>query len=309
MTALTRRELFAATAATVVAGSATAQAPPAPSPSLCVFSKHLAFLDYPALARTLAGLRAHCDLSVRPGGHVLPENVGQDLRRAHAALAEQGVGLPMITTGLLSAEDPAARPTLETAKALGIPIFKLGFYRYSDPAAYAQTLQDVGRRMNSLAALAKEINIPASYAIHSANYLGAPMWDLAELIEGLESGPMGCCFDPYHAVIEGGLAGWQLGFHRLAPHINMVSVKDFYWEKRGDRWRVHDCPLGEGMVDFPKFFEMLAATGFNGPITLHQEFELEGPTEAIRQERTLAAIEKDVEYLRQHINTAFGPIV
>jgi sugar phosphate isomerase/epimerase len=35
------------------------------------------------------------------------------------------------------------------------------------------------------------------------------------------------------------------------------------------------------MVNFARFFELLAATGFNGPITLHQEFELDGPTESI----------------------------
>jgi hypothetical protein len=62
------------------------------------------------------------------------------------------------------------------------------------------------------------------------------------------------------------------------------------------------------MVDFPQFFNLLAGTGFSGPITLHQEFELEGPTKAIREERTLAAIEKDVEYLRGQINAAFGPV-
>ena len=54
MSALTRRRLLALAAA---AGSAAAQSTPKKTPTLCVFSKHLAFLDYPGLARTLVDLK------------------------------------------------------------------------------------------------------------------------------------------------------------------------------------------------------------------------------------------------------------
>lgn len=305
MSALTRRRLFALAAA---AGSAAAQSSPKKTPTLCVFSKHLAFLDYPNLARTLVGLQVPgCDLTVRPGGHVEPENVVRDLPRAHAALQAQGVSLPMITTGLLSAGEPAARPTLATAHALGVPLFKPGYYRYRDLSQLDQTLASVKRQVVGLAALAQEVGIQAGFHNHSGDYVGAAMWDHWSLVKDIDPKAMGFYFDPYHATIEGGLGGWQIGFQRLVPRILMVAIKDFYWEKTDGKWRVHDCPLGEGMVDFPKFFQLLAAAGFSGPITLHQEFEVPGPTKAIREERTLVAIEKDVEYLRGQIHAAFGP--
>ncbi len=137
MTSLTRRQIFAAAASV---GAAAAQISKGSAPTLCIFSKHLAFLDYLELARTLVDLRVPgCDLTVRPRGHVEPENVARDLPRAHAALAEQGITVPMITTGLLSADEPAARPTLETANALGIPLFKLVF----NPAAAVPTFRSV----------------------------------------------------------------------------------------------------------------------------------------------------------------------
>ena len=69
------------------------------------------------------------DLTVRPRGHVPPENVKRDLPHTHGALASKGIGLPMVTTGLLSRNDPAARPTLCTAARLGIPRFKIGCCR------------------------------------------------------------------------------------------------------------------------------------------------------------------------------------
>lgn len=305
MSAVTRRRLLAMAAA---AGSAAAQSVPKKTPTLCVFSKHLAFLDYPSLARTLADLQVPgCDLTVRPGGHVEPENVLRDLPRAHAALQGQGVSVPMITTGLLSADDPAARPTLETAQTLGVPLFKLGYYRYRDLSQLDETLASVKRQVDGLAALAQDVGIQAGFHNHSGTYVGAAMWDHWSLVKDVDPKVMGFYFDPYHATIEGGLGGWRIGFQRLAPRILMVAIKDFYWEKTGGKWRVHDCPLGAGMVDFPQFFQMLAATGFSGPITLHQEFEVQGPSKAIREDRTLAAIEKDVEYLRGQINAAFGP--
>jgi sugar phosphate isomerase/epimerase len=59
-------------------------------------------------------------------------------------------------------------------------------------------------------------------------------------------------------------------------------------------------------VNFPKFFQSLAASGFSGPISLHVEYEIEGPTEAARHEKELAAIGKDFKYLKQQTEKAFG---
>ncbi len=304
MSAISRRQLLSTLAAASFASAQTTE-----KPTLCVFSKHLAFLDYEALGKTLVDLRVPgCDLTVRARGHVLPENVGRDLPRAHAALAEQGVSVPMITTGLLSAEDPAARPTLETAHALGVPFFKLGYYRYGDLTKLDETLADVKEKVDGLAALAEEVGIRGGFHNHSGAYVGSAMWDHWSLVNDIDPSVMGYYFDPYHATVEGGRAGWRIGFNRLARRILMVAIKDFYWEKSGGKWEVRDCPLGEGMVDFPQFFKMLAGIGFTGPISMHQEFEVDGPTKSAREERTLAAIEKDVEYLRAQINAAFGPV-
>ena len=48
------------------------------------------------------------DLTVRPKGHVLPERAAEDLPRAFEAIRSHGVEVPMISTELVSASDPAA---------------------------------------------------------------------------------------------------------------------------------------------------------------------------------------------------------
>src|SRR2546421_25994 len=66
----------------------------------------------------------------RAGGHVLPERAAEDLPRAVEAIRAEGLSVPMITTGLVKAADPAARPTLSTAARLGIGLFKPGYWQY-----------------------------------------------------------------------------------------------------------------------------------------------------------------------------------
>lgn len=305
----TRREILLGAAA--LAAAASAKAAPddrtAGKPTLCMFSKHLAHLGYGGLAKALRELGfPGVDLTARPGGHVLPERVAEDLPKAFAALESEGIQTPMITTGLTSINDPAARPTLYSAAKLKIPYWKAGYYRYRDLTKLEQTLNDVKREIEGLAALSQHAGIQGGFHNHSGTYVGATMWDHWWILRDTDPKSFGFYFDPCHATIEGGDAGWQLGFHRLAGRINMVAIKDFYWEKKGPKWEARMCPLGEGMVNFPKFFEMLAASGFAGPISMHLEYEIEAATESARHEKELAAIEKDYAYLKQQVGKAFG---
>src|SRR5436190_20302252 len=112
---MTRRQF----ALTTLASASTARAATSKS-VLCFFSKHLQDLNYDQLGKALhdAGFGG-VDLTVRPGGHVLPERVADDLPRAYEAIRARGIEVPMISTGWVSASDPAARPTLKTAARLG----------------------------------------------------------------------------------------------------------------------------------------------------------------------------------------------
>src|SRR5438874_1023276 len=125
----TRREFMETVAA---AGALTALSPAATAfgeesgfrGTLCFFSKHLPGMDAPRLATTLKTLGfAGVDLTVRPGGHIDPKRVAQDLPPFVGGIRKEGLTVPMITTEIVSDADPVARPTLETAAALGIPYF------------------------------------------------------------------------------------------------------------------------------------------------------------------------------------------
>ena len=105
---------------------------------LCFFSKHLPELDWTELGRAVktAGFDG-VDLTVRAKGHVLPERAAADLPRAIDAIKAQGVSVPMVTTELTSASDPAAKPLLQAAAKSGVRFFKTGYWRYTDQGTCA----------------------------------------------------------------------------------------------------------------------------------------------------------------------------
>jgi sugar phosphate isomerase/epimerase len=272
--------------------------------SLCFFSKHLPRMNARELGRSLKALGFDgVDLAVRPGGHVDPKRVAIDLPAFVESIRHEGLAVPMITTELLSDADPVAQPTLETAARLKIPFYKTGYYRYRfvDPR---KEREDAGRQLRGLADLSRRYGMRLGYHNH-AGYIGGPVWDFAPFIESLDASAAGYYFDVRHAVVEGGDAGWRTAFDLVAPRLSMISLKDFFWEKNGTSWRQRHCPMGGGMVDWPRFFAMLAKARFHGPVSLHVEYEVTGTTPAAQQENMLAAAERDFAFVKARIAEAY----
>lgn len=292
---------------TIAAGAAANLAVPRPAGfkgSLALFSKHFPAESPGSVARRARQLGfAGLDLTVRRGGHVPPERAVAGLPPAVAAIRQEGIEVAMITTELLSAGEPA-RPLLSTAGRLGIRYFKPGYYRYKFADVRAE-LDQAGSDFRSLVRVAAECGVAAGYHNH-AGYIGAPIWDMATVIEPLDPHWAGYYFDPCHAVTEGGVAAWRIAAQRFAPRIKMIAVKDFYWEKTARGWRPRMCPLGEGMVDWKGFFGIVAKAGFAGPVSLHIEYEIQGTSPEEITQNTWKAAERDLRLLKATIDEAYG---
>jgi L-ribulose-5-phosphate 3-epimerase len=271
---------------------------------ICFFSKHLPKMDAVRLAGTVKKLGfSGVDLTVRPGGHVLPERAAEDLPKAVAAIRAAGLSVPMITTALTSASDPAARPILSTAGSLSIAYFKPGYYRYSFTDVRRE-LERAMKEFRTLADLGKQYGVQAGFHNHEA-YVGAPLWDVAGTIDQLDPKWAGYYFDVRHAVCEGGSAGWKIAVNLIAPRIKMIAVKDFYWNKTSRGWQQVNCPLGEGMVDWKAYFKMLRQANFQGPISLHLEYDIPGETAAVIEDNTIAAAQRDLAFLKSQLQAAY----
>ena len=284
--------------------------PPVPEWTYSIFSKHLQWLDYRELGRAVSQLGFDgVDLTVRPSGHVLPDKVTTDLPRAVSAVGESGVRVPTITTAITDPEGAGTREILETASGLGIPFYRLGYYRYPEATGLSETLAAIRSDLAGLAALNRRLEICGDYQNHAgASHFGAALWDLRQALEGLPRRWLGCQFDIRHATVEGGLA-WPTNFRALADRVHTIVVKDFRWKETSGGWRVENCPLGEGMVPIGPFLALLLKSGFAGPISLHCEYSLGGAERGRRRltmdrDRILESIGKDLATLKRLVGEA-----
>jgi len=275
-----------------------------PSQTVHVFSKHLQWLDYNGMAETAAEIGFDgVDLTVRPGGHVLPERVEEDLPKAVEAIRKAGLQPLMMTTAINDPDDPLTKSILKTAGTLGIRYYRMGYYRYQNDTPVQTTLNEIKPRLRDLAALNAQFGIAGSYQNHAGNgYVGAPLWDLYWLLRDLDPRWIGSQYDIRHATVEGGTS-WPTTLRLLAPHVNMLVAKDFLWTESEGKWQTQNCPLGQGMVDWPQYFSTLDRQKIAAPFSLHLEYPLGGAEHGRKQltagkERVTGAMRKDLTALR-----------
>jgi sugar phosphate isomerase/epimerase len=302
----TRREFLgtaSATAAGLAAALRGADAAPVrtapPAVSLSVFSKHLQYLDYRALAETIAEAGFDgIDLTVRDGGHVLPARVGDDLPKAVEAARAAGIGVPMMTTTIVSARDPHAEAVLATASGLGIRDYRLGWVPYDRAKGITGTFDALRPQFRELASLHESLGIRGAYQNHAGDRFGCAVWDLWMVLKDVNSRWLGCQYDIRHAVIEG-MNSWPNALRAIAPHIHTIDIKDGHWERTPKGWQPVTVPLGDGAVDLLKFLKELRALGVAKPVSVHFEYPFpETGTPAERRKAAVALMRKDRERLR-----------
>jgi sugar phosphate isomerase/epimerase len=283
-----------------------------PKLKLSIFSKHLQWAPYDEMAAFAAGAGFDgVDITVRAGGHVLPERVADDLPRAVEAVRKAGLDVPMITAGIVDASSPHAESILKTAAGLGIRYYRWGGFKYSDDKPIPAQLAALKPRVKALAEINEHYKITAMYHTHSGMEVGAPIWDLWEILRDLDPRWVGVNYDVAHAVIEGGLGGWIRSFQLTGGYLHGVALKDFVWsrESRG-KWIPDWRPAGQGMVDFSKFFEMLGRSDFSGPVQVHFEYEgLGGANDgtaklAIPKSELMSKCRRDLTYYRERMREA-----
>ena len=298
--------LGATLAATPLAGPARVAASPGPRlPGLQLFSKVLQFLDYGEMAEAAADLGFRgLDLTVRPGGHVEPDDFERDLPLAVRAIRDAGLTCDMMVTSITGTQHPRDRDLLALARSLGIRRYRTGGLRYDKHIHAMKSVDRYREQLSALAGWNRDIGITGMFQNHSGERrLGAAVWDLYLILKDLDPEFLGCQFDVRHATTDGGLM-WPDSFRLMRPFIRSIVFKDFRWGRSDDGWRLINTPIGEGMVEFKRYFGMLKDGEMHYPVSVHCEYEL-GGAEKGRRDPTmpksdiLAAIGNDVVTIRQ----------
>ena len=265
---------------------------PRATPMICAFSQNLIKVPYPELGLIAQQIGYDgVDLTVMDGGHVNPHITNVDLVRAIESVRGAGLEVPMITTTIATISEQTAYPILAITGHTQVHLYRLGFWPYGAgdiPRRMAQVRAD----LTALLALGRNYQMAAMFPNRAGGYVGEALWDVQAIIGDLDPQWIGYYFDP--SQVTGDM---EIALRLVMPRLKAVALQDYIWVKAGNTWKMQVCPLGEGMVDWSAFFRILAEAKFTGPVSIHQEY---------RAQDELAAMNKDLEFVRKHVKQAWG---
>lgn len=259
----------------------------------CVFSKPFQSLSYEELAEIVAELGFDgIEGTIRPGGHIIPEQVPEELPKMIEALRKRKLDLTIMASGINNADDKLNVRQLEIAAKLGVKRYRMAYYKYDLKRPISQQIKELRPIMDNLVALNKDLGIQAIYQNHSgSNYVGAPLWDLRELFAKYDPRYIAVGLDIAHMTAEG-TRSWPIQAKLMRPQIGSLYVKSFRWENNKRK----NCPLSEGIVD-QKYPRQLLKSGFEGPVNLHEEYINHRDPKLVPEH--VKAIRKDVATLKK----------
>lgn len=251
-----------------------------PVPALCLFSGSVQGLEYselPLIAKQLGfdGV----DLTVRPGGHVEPRLSNVDLVRAIEEVRGPGLEVPVITTALTTPFDPTVLPVVAIAGHTQVNLFIAGFFRSQNP--------NYKRDIGGLISVAARYGMATALHNYTADDAGEAPWDPVELVTEFDPKWAFLFFDPIHSKEH-----WEADLKRHLPRLRAVALKDFQLVEGVAK----PCPLGQGIVDWAKFFGILAGAKYYGPVSIHMNY---------RPKDEIGSLTKDCAFAHKQINLAY----
>jgi sugar phosphate isomerase/epimerase len=302
--AITRRELVAGLAAGARIASAQDRMAHGPrvrlSPAICAHSEQFPKIAYDELGQFLRTLGFDgCVISFGATGHVTPEHADLDLMRFVEAITGNGLDVPALATTFTSPSNPTVRLGFAVGGEMGIPVFRPGEWKYGDAADMEQRLAAVQREIMGFASLGSQTGMGVALHNGAGDAFGAAVWDIQMAIRGVDQRLLGYDFDIGYATAHGGRQAAATALRMALPRLKAVTLRDCFWNRTADGWKLQQCPLGEGMVDWDPFFAALSKIRFTGPLLLAVEYAGEGE---------LTPVRNDLQFVKKHLAAVYGPL-
>jgi sugar phosphate isomerase/epimerase len=267
-------------------------------PLVCAYSGNLARVPYTEMGGIVSDMGYDgVDLTVLPGGHVDPRLTNVDMMRAVEVVASARLELPMISTDITTTQNPTAYPVLYLANEAGVRYFRTGYWPQS--IAVQARLTQAKQELLSVILLARRCNMFAMVPNKAGNFVGHNTAEMGRMIGDLDPNWVGVYFDIANVVADAGADGWETAFRTALPRMRAIALQDFTWKQQGEEKIIQMCPMGEGVVDWKKFFSLLASAKYNGPLSLHMEYAT--PDEP-------GAMARDLEFTRKQIEQAWSGV-
>jgi sugar phosphate isomerase/epimerase len=227
------------------------------SPPLCIFIKPLEKYGYDDLAVLLSesGFDG-ADITLRKEGLIPPEKARTELPKLIKIFEERNLSVPMATSGITHPAHPETERLIRLMADNGITYYRLGTIQYDKKISIKKNLEIWKENMTALCELNARYKIHGAIQNHVGTGLGAPVWDAYYVVKDCDPQYLGLQYDVRHAMAEG-MASWPLALEMALSYIRTTCIKDFTWIQDGKGFKPLTVPLGEGIVDFGKYFEMV----------------------------------------------------
>lgn len=275
------------------------------SPTIAAFTKSFQTWTIPEVCQKFRSIGLDgLDLTVRPGGHIHPDQIKQQLPEAAKAAKEAGTNIVQITSGVTD-DGQYAEDLFSTAAEIGVTNIKLGYYKSGKLGTLQQEIDRTKSRIEQVVHRAKAYGVKPCVHIHSGNYIPSHGTMLYELLRDFDPADVGAYVDTLHMVLEGGKGGWQQGLDLLAPWISLVAVKNFRYVAKGrdkfgqQQWNTQVVPIADGVSPIPQFVGTLVKLGYTGPYSLHSEYKGGHSFKNLSTEECLEQTKADLKHFRR----------
>jgi hypothetical protein len=250
-------------------------------------------------AQAYADIGIDIELTVRPDGHIKPENAAAELPAMAAAFAKHNRRILIVASSFVRPDEPHIEQTLRASKALGIRYYRHRGFRYVAGTPLKQQIASFRSQAREFAAMNKAIGIQALYQNHAGPaHAGAAIWDLDQILDDIDPALFGVALDARHLMVELGRA-WPTAIQLISPRVGALFVKSFRW----DRDRTIETPLAEGIVT-PAVVEQIVGNRSALPVCLHVEYPKLEPVPFARRAGIVGNFRSDAQLLRQWLGLA-----
>ena len=219
------------------------------------------------------------DINIRPNHPVNPDNAIKMLPKAVKQWADIGISCPLATApiDMVDPHSPDAIKLFEACAAAEVPRLKLGFWRFAPGDNYWQSVDQARSSLEFFGKLSKNTGVQTCYQVHSGANLGSNCAGLMHLLQGFEPDLVGGYPDVGHMSLDG--EDWAMGFAMLGKYLSVVGAKDAHHAPNSRGKTPPYIPkfvkLGDGSIDWARCLEALIKLGFDGPISVHTEYDFD----------------------------------
>ena len=147
------------------------------------------------------------DLTLRPSGHILPENAEFGLSDARATADRHNISIPMASTAITDSESSHAEHIVATCAHYGVNKIKLGYWRYEPFGTIQKQIDAAKKQLGRIIKLTRQYHVLPCVHVHSGDILANGGAILYLLLKEFSPDDVVAYVDPMHMTVEGGLYG------------------------------------------------------------------------------------------------------